>query len=118
MHNYIMWSWNSAIRSTHEKKLAHIVIVIKEEPQQAALEVLYCWRGQEKRKEKETWKSRSEGKVVGLAHPPYSSQVNGRLSPRVETGIDHPTRRKTQGADIVKVWEGKRDRRCISDTFT
>ena len=34
------------------------------------------------------------------------------------TRIDHPTRRKTQGASIVKGWVDKRDCRRIPDTFT
>ena len=33
-------------------------------------------------------------------------------------GIDHPTRRKTQGAGFVKGWEDKRGRWHIPDTFT
>ena len=36
-------------------------------------------------------------------------------------GIDHPTRRKTKGAGIVKVvkgWEDKRESGRIPDTFT
>ena len=31
-----------------------------------------------------------------------------------EAGIDHPTRRRTQGAGIVKGWEDKRDPRAHS----
>ena len=33
-------------------------------------------------------------------------------------GINYPTWRITQGADIVKGWEDKRDSGRISDTFT
>ena len=33
-------------------------------------------------------------------------------------GIDHPTQRRTQGADIIKRWEDKRDRGRIPNTFT
>ena len=32
-------------------------------------------------------------------------------------GIDHPTRRITQGAGIIKSWENKRERGRIPDTF-
>ena len=32
-------------------------------------------------------------------------------------GIHNPTRKRTQGAGIVKDWKEKRDRRRISDTF-
>ena len=47
--------------------------------------------GQKKRKDRKTRKSRSEEKGVGFrSHP---------------GGIDHPTRRRTQGAGIVSAFQ-------------
>ena len=54
--------------------------------------------GQEKRKDRKTWKM-SEEKVVGF------SSASLML-------------RRTKGASIVKSWKIKQDHRCIPDTFT
>ena len=95
-----------------------MLLLLRSRPQQAALKGTLSL-GSQKRKERKTRKSRSEEKVVS-----YSS-VSLFLARKMEAvtqdrtrGIEHPTRRKTQGANIVKSWENKRDRGSISDTFT
>ena len=74
---------------------------------------------QEKRKDRKSRKSRSEEKVVSFSS---ASLFPARNREAVTQGgsrrIDNPTWRGTQGADIVKVWEVKRDGRRIQDTFT
>ena len=64
--------------------------------------------GQEKRKDKKTWKSRNEEKVVGFSlvslFPAKKREVVTQGGTR---GIDHPMRRKIQGANIAKGWEDK-----------
>ena len=76
-------------------------------------------RDQEKRKYRKTWKSRSEEKVVGyrsaslLTARKWEAVAQGRTR-----GIDHSTRRKTQGASIIKAWEDKQNHGGIPNTFT
>ena len=75
--------------------------------------------GDKKRKNKKTRKSRSEEKVVGFSSASIFPARKWEASSRAKTtGIDHPTRRITQGACIVKGREDKRDRGYIPDTFT
>ena len=73
----------------------------------------------QKRKGTKTWKSRVKRKWWVLAQPPYSLQGNWRQSLRVELWNhgDRPPAARTQGADIIKGWEDKRDRGRITDTF-
>ena len=77
---------------------------------------------QEKRKDRKTRKNRSEENVVWFssaslfpARKREDVTQGGTMEPR---GIDNLTRRKTQGAGIVKGWEDKRDRGAIPDMFT
>ena len=56
-------------------------------------------------------------KLWVLAQALYSPQGNGRQS-RWNRGIDHPTRRITQGAGIVKGLDCKGNHAWIPDTFT
>ena len=53
-----------------------------------------------------------------LAQLPYYSKETGAVTQGGTRGLDHLMWRRTQGADIVKGWEDKRDLRCIPDTFT
>ena len=54
-----------------------------------------------------------------LAQPPLFPARKRKVVIWVETTIiDHPTRRITRGAGIVKDWENKRDHGCIPETFT
>ena len=81
----------------------------------------YIAGGQEKRKDRKTWKSRVKRRAWVLAQPPDFPQGNGRQLSRLEPwnqGVDHLTRRRTQGAGIFKGREDKRDRGRIPDTFT
>ena len=57
--------------------------------------------GWEKRKDGKTRKSRSKEKVVGFSSAFLFPEENERQSLRVEPW-KNPTRRRTQGADIVK----------------
>ena len=43
----------------------------------------------------------------------WETVTQGRIK-----GVDHPTRRRIQGADIVKGWDDKRDHGRIPDTIT
>ena len=69
--------------------------------------------GQETSKDRNTMKSRSEEKVVS-----FSSLTVGSHKGGTRRVIDHPTRRRTQGASIVKVWENKQDHDRIPEAFT
>ena len=55
--------------------------------------------GQEKRKDRKTWKSRREENVVGFSS---ASLFPARKPEAVTQGINHLMRRRTQGASIVK----------------
>ena len=83
--------------------------------------VLYRWgfrRGGKTRKHRKVGVKR---KWWVLSKLPYSPKGNGRKSTRWNHGtneIDHMTRRRTQGAGIVKSREDKRDRERLPDTFT
>ena len=60
--------------------------------------------------ENEKGKSNSEEKVVGFSSASLFPARKREASTKGETrGIDHRKRRRTQGANIVKGWEGKRD---------
>ena len=75
--------------------------------------------GKEKRKDGRTWKSTSEEKVVGFSSASlFPARRREAVTQDGIRGIDHSTRRRTQGAGIVKGWEDKRDRGRIPDTFT
>ena len=69
----------------------------------------------QKRKDR---KSRSEEKVVGFSSVSIFLPRKREAVTREPGGIDHPTRRRTQGACIVKGWKDKRNRGLISDAFT
>ena len=75
--------------------------------------------GQEKRKDRKTRKSKSEEKVVSFSSaylfPARKYEVVTQGGTR---GIEHPTRRRTQGTGIVKGWEDKRNGKHIPDIFT
>ena len=78
--------------------------------------------GQEKRRDRKAWKNRNEEEVFGFT---LASLFPARKREAVTlgwnhliTGIDHLTRKRTQGAGIVKGWEDKQDRGRIPDTFT
>ena len=56
-----------------------------------------------------------------LDQPPYSPKETGGSHPgwnHLIKGIDHLTRRRTQGVGIVKGWDDMRDRGSIPDTLT
>ena len=66
---------------------------------------------------RKTWRSKSEEKVVGFSSASLFLSRKREAITREETlEIDHPTRRITRGAGIVKGWEDKLDRGRISDT--
>ena len=72
----------------------------------------------EVRKRVTKWKSRSEEKVVSFRS---ASLFPARKRETVNQGgtrkVDHPTRRRTQGAGIAKGWEDKRDCGRFPDIF-
>ena len=89
--------------------------------------------GQERRNDKKAWKSRSEEKMVGFSSAflfsarkreaftrvsLFLSRKRESVTQNVTKGIDNPSRRKTQGAGIIKGWEDERDHKCIPDTLT
>ena len=74
---------------------------------------------EKKNKDRKTRRSRCEQKVVGFSSAPIlRKETGGSYQGEIQRVIDHPTWRRTQGAGIVKGWDGKRDRVCIPDTFT
>ena len=74
---------------------------------------------QEKRKGRKTRKSRIEKKVVGISLASlFPARKREAITQGGTRGIDHPTRRRTQVAGIVRGWEDKRDHVRIPDTFT
>ena len=74
---------------------------------------------QEKRKDRKSQKIISEEKVVSFSSASLcpARKWDAVIEGGTRVGIDHQTRRRTQGADIVKWWE-KRDHGHISETFT
>ena len=74
---------------------------------------------QEKRKDRKTRKYRSAEKVVGFSSVSlFPAKKREEVTQDGTRGIDNSTRRRTQGASTVKVWEDKGVRGCIPDTFT
>ena len=62
--------------------------------------------GQEKRKDKKTRKSKSEGKMVNISLASlFPARKQEAVTQGGTRGIDYLTRRGTQGACIVKGWE-------------
>ena len=73
---------------------------------------------QEKRKDRKTWKSRTKEKVVDFSSASiFTARKREAVILVGIKGTIHPTRRKTQGAGIVKDWKDKRDRGRIPDTL-
>ena len=55
-----------------------------------------------------TWKSRSEEKAMGFrSFSLFPIRKWEAVTHGGTRGIDHPTWRRTQGARIIKGWEGK-----------
>ena len=72
-----------------------------------------------KRKDRKTRKIRSEEKGVGFSSASVFSARKGEAFTQGGTmEIDHPRRRKTQEAGIVKGWEDKRNCWHIPSTIT
>ena len=58
-------------------------------------------------------------KVVGSSSASlFTARKKEAVTQGGTRGIDHPTRKRTQGVGIVKGWEDNRDRGGIPDTFT
>ena len=75
-------------------------------------------KGQEKRKDRKVWYSRSEEKVLDFSSVSlFPARKRKTVTQGGTRGIDHSTRRKIQGAGIVKSWENKRYRGHISYTL-
>ena len=75
--------------------------------------------GYEKRKKKKTRKNRKEVKVADFSSASlFTARKLDAVTQCGTSGITYPTRRRTQGAGIVKGWEDERDRGHIPDTFT
>ena len=71
-----------------------------------------------RRKDWKTRKSKNEEKVAGfISASLFSGRKREVVTQAGTMGIDHLTRRRTKGASFVKVWEDKRDRGRIPDTF-
>ena len=80
--------------------------------------VLYRCGGRRRGKRK-TRESRREEKVVGFRSAfVFLTRKRETVTQGGTTGIDQLTRRRTQGAGIVKGWKEKRDRGRMPDTFT
>ena len=74
--------------------------------------------GKGRRKGRKTRKSRNEEKVVGFSSAfLFPTRKWDRVNQGGTSGIDHTTRRKTQGTDIVKGWKDKRHHGCIPNAF-
>ena len=59
----------------------------------------------EKRKDRETRKSRNEEKVVSFSSASlFPARKRGAVTQGGTRVMDHPTQRKNQGAGIVKNW--------------
>ena len=73
---------------------------------QAALKGTILLGGQEKRKDRKTWKSRSEEKVMGFTSASlFPARKWEGVTKGVTTepgGIDHLMQRRSQGGGIVK----------------
>ena len=97
-----------------------IFLLLRSNPSRQHVKVLYHWGARRKGKTGNHGKVGVETKWWVLAHPPYSPKEMGGshlVWNHLTSGIDHLTRRRTQGACIVKDWEDKRDRWHIPDTF-
>ena len=80
----------------------------------------YIYICQERRKDRKTRKSRREEKVMGFTSASlFPVRKRDEVTQDETRGlIEYPTRRRTQGAGIIKGWNGKEDRWRIPDTFT
>ena len=68
--------------------------------------------------DRKTRKRRSEEKGMDFSSASlFPTRKRKAINQGGTTGIDHPMRRRTQGAGIFKAWEDKRDRMRILDTF-
>ena len=79
----------------------------------------YIYICQERRKDRKTRKSKSEEKVMGFSSASLFPVRKRDAVTQDETRglIENPTRRRTQGAGIIKGWQDKRDSGRIPDTF-
>ena len=90
-----------------------IYILLRSNPCRQHSKVLYRWEVTRR------GKRRSEEKEVGFSSVSlFLARILKAVTQGGTTGIENQTRRKTQGAGIVKGWEEKRDHGRIPDTFT
>ena len=74
---------------------------------------------QKKRKNRKTWKSKSEEEVMGFSSVClFPVRIREAATQGGTRGIDKTKQRKTLGAQIVKGKEDKRDHGRILDIFT